>query len=56
MNNDDGKQESYDVVITAGGFSTEAISPNNITEVVFGGIILRMMLPVKRIMMSVLFK
>jgi len=27
------KEESYDVVITAGGFSTEAISPNNITEV-----------------------
>merc|ERR1712080_572525 len=27
------REESYDVVITAGGFSTEAISPHNITEV-----------------------
>ena len=27
------REESYDVVMTAGGFSTEAISPNNITEV-----------------------
>jgi len=27
------REESYDVVITAGGFATDAISPNNITEV-----------------------
>jgi len=27
------REESYDVIITAGGFSNEAISPNDITEV-----------------------
>ena len=27
------REESYDVVITAGGFAEDAISPNNITEV-----------------------
>ena len=29
------REESYDVVITAGGFSSEAMSPNDITEVYF---------------------